>query len=152
METNLLLQKNAIIILRKMITIKKRHFRSKQDFHLESSPIGNLKSFMSGPPVAKETVVLLSTIHRRLAQLRLIISTIHRRLAQLRLTISTIHRRSAHKELNKFLVTATCHVESIEDDRLRSRPRVSNADNLTHLNKFLGTTTCHIESIEDERT
>ena len=77
--------KNAIIILRKMSTIQKRHFRSKQDFHLELSPIGNLKSFMSGPPVAKETLVLISMIHRRLAQLRL--------------TISTIHRRLAHKEL-----------------------------------------------------
>ena len=100
METNLLLQKSAIIILCKMVTIEKRHFRSKQDFHLELSPIGNLKSFMSRPPVAKETLVLISTIHRRLAQLRLTISTIHRRLAQLRLTISTIHRRSAHKDLN----------------------------------------------------
>ena len=47
---------------------------------------------MSGPPVAKETLVLISTIHRRLAQLRLTISTIHRRLAQLRVTISTIDR------------------------------------------------------------
>ena len=102
METNLLLQKNAIIILYKMIAIEKRHFRSKQDFHLELSPIRNLKSFMSGPPVAKETLVLISTIHRRLAQLRLTISTIHRRLAQLRLTISTIHCRSAHKELSKY--------------------------------------------------
>ena len=101
METNLLLQKNAIIILRKMITIEKRHFHSKQDFHLELYPIGNLKSFMSGPPVSKETLVLISTIHRRLAQLRLTISTIHCRLAQLRLTISTIHRRWAHKELSK---------------------------------------------------
>ena len=86
METNLLLQKNAIIILRKMITIEKRHFRSKQDFHLELSPIGNLKSFMSGPPVAKKTLVLISTIHPRVAQLGL--------------TISTIHRRVAHKELS----------------------------------------------------
>ena len=101
METNLLLQKNAIIILSKMITIEKRHFRSKQDFHLELSPIGNLKSFMSGPPVAKETLVLISTIHRCVAQLGLTISTIHRRVAQLGLTISTIHRRVAHKELRK---------------------------------------------------
>ena len=62
---------NAIIILRKMIAIENRHFRSKQDFHLELSPIGNLKSFMSGPPVAKETLVVISTIHSRLAQLRL---------------------------------------------------------------------------------
>ena len=77
-------KKTAIIILRKMITIEKRHFRSKQDFHLELSPIGNLKSFMSGPPVAKETLVLILTIHRCLAQLRLTISTIH---------------RTAHKEL-----------------------------------------------------
>ena len=61
------LVKNAIIILCKMITIKKRHFCSTQDFHLELFPIGNLKSFMSGPPVAKETLVLISTIHRRLA-------------------------------------------------------------------------------------
>ena len=78
METNLLLQKNAIIILRKMITIENRHFRSNQDFYLELSPIGNLKSFMSGPPVAKEVLVLILTIHRRLAQLRLTISMIHR--------------------------------------------------------------------------
>ena len=78
--------KNAIIILRKMITIENRHFCSKQDFHSELSPIGNLKSFMSGPPGAKETLVLISTIHGRLAQLRL--------------TISTIHRRSAHNELS----------------------------------------------------
>ena len=35
-----------------MITIENVHFRSKQEFHLELSPIGNLKSFMSGPPVA----------------------------------------------------------------------------------------------------
>ena len=82
-----------------MIAIDKRHFRSKQDFHLELYPIGNLKSFMSGPPVAKETLVLISTIHRRLAQLRLTISTIHRRVAQMELTISTIHRRVALKEL-----------------------------------------------------
>ena len=74
------LTKNAIIILRNMIAIKNRHFRSKQDFHLEFSPIENFKSFMSGPPVAKETLVLISTIHHRLAQLRLTISTIHRRL------------------------------------------------------------------------
>ena len=94
------LTKNAIIILRKMITTEKRHFRSKQDFHLELSPIGNLKSFMSGPPVAKDTLVLISMIHCRLAQLRLTISTIHCRLAQLRLTISTIHCRWAHKELS----------------------------------------------------
>ena len=94
-----LTKKNAIIILRKMITMEKRHFRSKQDFHLELSPIGNLKSFMSGPPVAKETLVLISTIHRLVAQLGLTISTIHRRVAQLGLTISTIHRRVAHKEL-----------------------------------------------------
>ena len=72
-----------------MITIEKRHFCSKQDFHLELSPIGNLKSFMSGPPVAKETFVLISTIHRRLAQLRLTISTIHRRLAHKELTMPT---------------------------------------------------------------
>ena len=82
-----------------MITIEKRHFRSKQDFHLELSTIGNLKSFMSGPPVAKETLVLISTIHRRVAQLGLTISTIHRCVAQLGLTISTIHRRVALKEL-----------------------------------------------------
>ena len=73
-----LTKKNAIIILRKMITIEKRHFRSKQDFHLELS-------FMSGPPVAKETLVHISTIHRRVAQLGL--------------TISTIHLQVAHKEL-----------------------------------------------------
>ena len=94
-------KKNAIIILRKMMTIEKRHFCSKQDFPLELSPIGNLKSFMSGPSVAKETLVLISTIHRRVAQLGLTISTIHRRVAQLGLTISTIHRQMAHKELNK---------------------------------------------------
>ena len=82
-----LTKKNAIIILRKMITIEKRHFRNKEDFHLELSPIGNLKSFMSGPPVAKETLVLISTIHRRVAQLGLTVSTIHRRVAQLGLTI-----------------------------------------------------------------
>ena len=82
-------KKTAIIILRKMITIEKRHFRSKQDFHLELSPIGKLKSFMSGPPVAKETLVLISTIHRRVAQLGL--------------TISTIHRRVAHKELTYLI-------------------------------------------------
>ena len=82
-----------------MITIEKRHFCSKQEFHLELSPIGNFKSFMSGPPVAKETLVLILTIHRRVAQLGLTISTIHRRVAQLGLTISTIHRRVAHKEL-----------------------------------------------------
>ena len=64
-----------------MITIENRHFRGKQDFHVELSPIGNLKSFMSWPPVAKETLVLISMIHRRLAQLWLTISTIHRRLA-----------------------------------------------------------------------
>ena len=75
-----------------MIAIKKRHFRSKQDFHLELYPLGNLKSFMSGPPVAKETLVLIS-------KLRLTISTIHRRVAQMELTISTIHRRVALKEL-----------------------------------------------------
>ena len=92
-------KKTAIIILCKMIAIEKRHFRSKQDFHLELYPIGNLKSFMSGPPVAKETLVLISTIHCRLAQLRLTISTIHRRVAQMELTISTIHRRVALKEL-----------------------------------------------------
>ena len=68
---------------------QKRQVRSKQDFHLELSPIGNLKSFMSGPPVAKETLVLISTIHRRVAQLGLTISTIHRCVAQLGLTIST---------------------------------------------------------------
>ena len=45
METNLLLQKNAIIILRKMITIENGQFPSKKDFHLELSPIGNLKKF-----------------------------------------------------------------------------------------------------------
>ena len=45
-----------------------------------------LKSFMTGLPMAKQTLVLISTIHRRLAQLRL--------------TISTIHRRLAHNELN----------------------------------------------------
>ena len=39
-----------------MVKIKK-HFRSKQDFHLELSPIENLNSFMSGPTVAKETLV-----------------------------------------------------------------------------------------------
>ena len=82
-----------------MITIENMHFRSKQDFHLELSPIGNLKSFMSGPPVAKETLVLISTIHRGVAQLGLTISTIHRRMAQMELTISTIHRRVALKEL-----------------------------------------------------
>ena len=100
-------KKTAIIILRKMITIEKRHFRSKQDFHFEYSPIGNLKSFLSGPPVAKETLVLISTIHRHVAQLGLTISTIHRRVAQLGLTISTIYSRVAHKELsektNKYL-------------------------------------------------
>ena len=74
------LTKNAIIILRNMIAIKNRHFHSKQDLHLEFSPIVNFKSFMSGPPVAKETLVLISMIHRRLAQLLLTISTIHRRL------------------------------------------------------------------------
>ena len=105
METNLLLQKNAIIILCKMITIENGHFPSKQDFHLELTPIGNLKSFMSGPPVAKETLILISTIHRRVAQLGLAISTIHRRAAQLGLTISTIHRRVAHKELKVLM----CH-------------------------------------------
>ena len=98
-----LTKKTAIIILGKMITIEKRHFRSKQDFHLELSPIGNLKSFMTGPPVAKETLVLISTIHHRVAQLGLTISTIHRRVAQLGLTISTIHRRVAHKELRSYL-------------------------------------------------
>ena len=82
-----------------MITIENVHFRSKQDFHLELSPIGNFKSFMSGPPVAKETLVLISTIHRGVAQLGLTISTIHRRVAQMELTISTIHRRVALKEL-----------------------------------------------------
>ena len=101
METHVLLRKNAIIILRKIITIENVHFGSKQDFHLELSPIGNLKSFMSGPPVAKETLVLISTIHRGVAQLGLTISTIHRRVAQMELTISTIHRRVALKELNK---------------------------------------------------
>ena len=50
---------------------------------------------MSGPPVAKETLVLIPKIHRRVAQLGLTISTIHRRVAQLGLTISTIHRRVA---------------------------------------------------------
>ena len=68
-----------------MITIENVHFCSKQDFHLELSPIGNLKSFMSGPPVAKETLVLISTIHRGVAQLGLTISTIHRRVAQMEL-------------------------------------------------------------------
>ena len=103
-------KKTPIIILRKMITIEKRHFRSKQDFHLELSPIGNLKSFMSGPPVVKETLVLISTIHRLVAQLGLTISTIHRRVAQLGLTISTIHRRVAHKELNiAFQFPSFCH-------------------------------------------
>ena len=82
-------KKNAIIILRKLITIENGHFPSKQDFNLELSPIGNFKNFMSGPPVAKETLVLISTIHRRVAQLGLTISTIHRRVAQ----------RVAHKEL-----------------------------------------------------
>ena len=66
-----------------MITIENRHFCSKQDFHLELSPIGNLKSFMSGPPVVKETLVLISTIHRRLAQLRLTILTMRCRLAHM---------------------------------------------------------------------
>ena len=99
------LTKNAIIILCKMIKNGTRHFGSKQDFHLELSPIGNLNSFMSGPPVAKETLVLISTIHRRLAQLRLTILTIHPQLAQLRITISTIHCRSALRELK---VTCLC--------------------------------------------
>ena len=54
---------------------------------------------MSGPPTAKETLVLISTIHRRLAQLRLTISKIHLRLAQLRLTISKIHLRLAQLRL-----------------------------------------------------
>ena len=56
---------------------------------------------MSGPPVAKETLVLISTIHHLVAQLGLTISTIHRRVAQLGLTISTIHHRVAHKELKE---------------------------------------------------
>ena len=102
---------NAIIILSKMITIENGHFPSKQDFHLELSPIGDLKSFMSGPPVGKETLVLISTIHRRLAQLGLTISKIHRRVAQLGLTISTIHRRVAQKELRanfKILLSREC--------------------------------------------
>ena len=36
-------------------------------------------------------------------QTLVLISTIHRRLAQLWLTISTIHRRLAHNELRTFL-------------------------------------------------
>ena len=36
---------------------------------------------MTGLLMANQTLVLISTIHRRLAQLRLTISTIHRRLA-----------------------------------------------------------------------
>ena len=78
----------------KMITIENRHFCSKQNFHLDLSPIGNLKSFMSGPPVVKETLVLISTIHRRLAQLWLTISTIHCRLAHNELRINLTSRKT----------------------------------------------------------
>ena len=94
-----------------MITIEKRHFCSKQDFHLELSPIGNLKSFMSGPPVAKETFVLISTIHRRLAQLRLTISTIHRRLA---------HKELRYKIRQDQVIARGIHIERWLKDRYAS--------------------------------
>ena len=116
-----------------MITIENVHFRSKQDFHLELSPIGNFKSFMSGPPVAKETLVLISTIHRGVAQLGLTISTIHRRVAQMELTISTIHRRVALKELMAWDENLNRYFSL---NREADRQTVKQTDSQTHRDIF----------------
>ena len=66
---------------------------------------------MTGLPMAKQTLVLIPTIHRRLAQLRL--------------TISTIHRRLAHNELKESLQGGRYILEKI-----CIKNRISSVSNL----------------------